>query len=207
MSCSPGCRRCHPRSRRYRYSAPINQRGFCVDRVLAEAARGIAQAAAPEIDAELAELTDGAVTSIHQVARLQGVAAGKRLYRKDAPTAKRSRRCSESSCQRTVRRVLELRQGGAKPPPKDWRLCLRAGVDGRIRGALRYSMALDWPLGRRRVPAAESKAATGRRYRAAIAAVSTGDYAVRQEALSAAAVAVIGDISRSLITAAPGHVR
>ena len=37
---------------------------------LAEAARRIAQAAAPEIDAELAELTGGAVTSINQIARL-----------------------------------------------------------------------------------------------------------------------------------------
>ena len=48
----------------------INERGFHVDRPFAEAARRIAQAAAPEIDAELAELTGGAVTGINQVARL-----------------------------------------------------------------------------------------------------------------------------------------
>ena len=41
----------------------INARGFHVDRALAEAARKIAQAAGPEINAEMAELTDGAVTS------------------------------------------------------------------------------------------------------------------------------------------------
>ena len=51
-------------------SSQINDRGFHVDRPFAEAARLIAQAAAPEIDAELAELTDGAVTGINQVSRL-----------------------------------------------------------------------------------------------------------------------------------------
>ena len=51
-------------------SCRINERGFHVDRQFAEAARRIAQAAAPEIDAELAELTGGAVTGINQVARL-----------------------------------------------------------------------------------------------------------------------------------------
>jgi DNA polymerase len=51
-------------------SCKINARGFCVDRKFAEAARRIAQAAAPEIDQELAEITGGAVTKIGQVARL-----------------------------------------------------------------------------------------------------------------------------------------
>ena len=51
-------------------SSRINERGFHVDRQFAEAARRIAQAAAPEIDAELAEITGGAVTGINQVARL-----------------------------------------------------------------------------------------------------------------------------------------
>ena len=51
-------------------SSQINERGFHVDRQFAEAARRIAQAAGPEIDAELAELTDGAVTGINQVSRL-----------------------------------------------------------------------------------------------------------------------------------------
>ena len=51
--------------------AIINQRGFCIDRDLAEAAHKIAQAAAPEIDAELAEVTGGAVTAVNQLARLQ----------------------------------------------------------------------------------------------------------------------------------------
>jgi len=52
-------------------SCRINARGFCVDREFAEAARRIAQALAPEIDAELAEITGGAVTGINQIKRMQ----------------------------------------------------------------------------------------------------------------------------------------
>jgi hypothetical protein len=49
----------------------INDRGFHVDRRFAEAARKIAMAAAPEIDAELAEITGGAVTGVNQIARMK----------------------------------------------------------------------------------------------------------------------------------------
>jgi DNA polymerase len=52
-------------------STKINARGFHIDRAFAEAARQIAQAAAPEIDAELVSLTAGTVTGINQIARLQ----------------------------------------------------------------------------------------------------------------------------------------
>ncbi len=48
----------------------INRRSFHVDRQFAEAARKIALAGAPEINAELAEITAGAVTGISQVAKL-----------------------------------------------------------------------------------------------------------------------------------------
>jgi DNA polymerase len=54
----------------WQLSCEINARGFHVDRQFAETARKIAQAAAPEINQELAELTGSAVTSIAQVARL-----------------------------------------------------------------------------------------------------------------------------------------
>ena len=52
-------------------STKINDRGFHVDRQFAEAGWEIACAAAPEIDAELAEVTDGAVTGVHQIAKMK----------------------------------------------------------------------------------------------------------------------------------------
>ena len=120
-------------------SNQINERGFHVDRQFAEAARRIAEAAAPEIDAELAEITDGVVTGINQIARLlrwlqqQGCSATKldrkaieKLLESEAPPA-------------PVRRVLELRLGGAQAAVKKIdALLARVGDDDRVRGAFRF---------------------------------------------------------------------
>jgi DNA polymerase len=54
----------------WQLSCKINDRGFCVDRKLAEPARQIAQTSAPENNKEIAEITGGDVTSINQVAKL-----------------------------------------------------------------------------------------------------------------------------------------
>src|SRR5262245_61153469 len=51
-------------------SSRINRRGFYIERAFAEAARKVAEEAATEIDVEIAELTDGKITSINQIARL-----------------------------------------------------------------------------------------------------------------------------------------
>jgi hypothetical protein len=54
----------------WQLSYQINVRGFHIDRAFAEAARKIAEAAAPEIDAEITEITAGDVTGVNQVAKL-----------------------------------------------------------------------------------------------------------------------------------------
>jgi DNA polymerase bacteriophage-type len=99
-------------------STKVNARGFYVDRSFAEAARKIAQAAAPEIDAEITEITKGAVTTISQVARLlswlreQGCGLdnlGRKIIEKQL-------QADDLSLQ--VRRALELRLGGAQAAAK-----------------------------------------------------------------------------------------
>ena len=119
----------------------INARGFRVDRQLAEAARRIARAAAPEIDAELAEITNGAVTAINQVARLlrwlqqQGCTATKL----DRKTLEKLLLDAELLPSPAVRRVLELRLGGAQAALKKIEaLVARAGADGRVKGAYKF---------------------------------------------------------------------
>ena len=108
-------------------SCRINERGFHFDRPFAEAARRIAQAAAPEIDAELAELTDGAVTGASQVDRLR-----QWLQQQGCATEKLDRKAIEKllgddALAAPVRRVLELRLGGAQAAVKkiDALLCPR----------------------------------------------------------------------------------
>ena len=188
-------------------SGKINDRGFCVDRKFAEAARTIAQAAAPEIDQELAGITGGAVTGINQITRLQTW-----LTEQGYPVKKLDRKAIEKLLKDAelmpapVQRVLELRLGGAQAAVKKIdALLARAGNDDRVRGAFRYHGASTgrWagegsqPQNLKR-PAVDDLAA-------AIDAVASGDYEhVRK--LYPRPLSIIGDCSRSMIIAAPGHV-
>jgi DNA polymerase len=186
-------------------SCTINQRGFCVDREFAEAARKIAQAAGPEIDAELAEITGGTVTGINQIARLldwlqQHGYAGEKLDRKAI-----ERQLENEDLPAVARRVLELRLSGAQSAVKKIdALLARASDDDHIRGTFRYHGAATGRWAGEGFQPQNLKRVTVGDLDAAIAAVSTGDYGhVRK--LYDRPLAVVGDCSRSMIIAAPGH--
>ena len=187
-------------------SGQINERGFHVDRQLAEAARRVAQAAVPEIDAELAELTGGAVTGINQVARLlqwlqdQGCAV-QTLGRKTI-----EKLLEQAELPSAVLRVLELRLGGAQAAVKKIdALRARAGDDDRVRGAFRYHGAATGRWAGEGFQPQNLKRPVTEDLAAAIDAVATGDYQhVKQ--LYPRPLAIVGDCSRSMIDAAPGHV-
>src|SRR5262245_8942984 len=154
----------------------INVRGFYIDRAFAEAARKIAEAAAPEIDQEIAELTSGAISSINQVAKLQ--------------TWMLEQGCSIESLDRKaieklllaelppkVQRVLELRLGGAQAAVKKIDALLRrAGGDDRVRGAFRYPGAGTGRWAGEGVQPHNLKRPVIDDLDTAVAAVSTGDY-------------------------------
>jgi DNA polymerase len=187
-------------------SCRVNQRGFGVDPVLAEAARRVAQAAAPEIDAELARITGGAVTGINQVTRLlkwlqqQGYAA-KSLNRKAV-----EQQLAKEELPAAIRQALELRLGGAQAAVKKIdALLARAGADNRVRDTFRYAGAGTGRWAGEGFQPQNLKRPVVEDIDAAIAAVSTGDYAhVRK--LYSRPLSVVGDCSRSMIIAAPGHV-
>ena len=186
-------------------SCQINDCGFCVDRALALAARQIAKAAAPEIDAELAEITGGAVTKIKQIARLmawlmaQGYAA-KSLDRKAA-----EKQLEKDELPPAVRCVLELRLGGAQAAIKKIdALLARAGDDDRVRGSSRHHGASTGRWSGEGFQPQNLKRPTVEDIDAAITAVSAGDYA-HVKSIYPKPLSVVGDLSRSMITAAPGH--
>jgi DNA polymerase len=187
-------------------SCRINERGFRVDREFAEAGRRIAQAAAPKIDAELAEMTSGAVTGINQVARLirwlqdQGCTA-KKLDRKAI-----ERQLETEDLPPPVRRVLELRLGGAQAAVKKIDALLgRAGADHRVRGAFRYHGASTGRWAGEGYQPQNLKRPVVEDVDAAIAAAATGDYE-HVSRLYPQPLSVVGDCSRSMIVAAPSHV-
>jgi DNA polymerase bacteriophage-type len=189
----------------WQLDALVNARGFHFDRALAEAARQIALALTPELNAELLVLTGGAVTTLHQVARLktwltqQGCAVGA------LDKAAIEELLGSEQLPANVRRALEIRQGGAQAAAKKIdALLARCDRDDRIRGALRFHGASTGRWSGNGVQPQNLKRPLTEDLDTAVAAISTGNLAhVRQ--LYPNPLAVIGDISRSMITAAPGH--
>jgi DNA polymerase len=187
-------------------STKINARGFCVDRAFAEAARKIAEQATPEIDLEIQEITGGDVTTINQVARLtvwlQNHGCTLRKLDKEAI----ERQLGKDDLPGPVRRVLELRLGGAQAATKKIKALLaRAGADDRIRGGFRYHGTATGRWSGEGFQAQNLKRPVVEDLDAAIAAVATGNYQ-HVRSLYPRPLAVVGDCSRATICAAPGKV-
>jgi DNA polymerase bacteriophage-type len=186
----------------------INVRGFHVDRAFAEAARKIAEQAGPEIDQEIRELTGSDVTTINQVARLTAWLQdhGCGLQKLDKKAIQRQLEKGDDEVAVPVRRVLELRLNGAQSATKKLgALLARAGDDDRIRGGFRYHGAATGRWGGEGFQPQNLKRPIVDDVNAAIAAVATGDYQ-HVRSLYPRPLAVVGDCSRAMITAAPGHV-
>jgi DNA polymerase len=190
----------------WRLDCIINDRGFHFDRTLALAARKIAQALGPELNAELARLTGGAVASIHQVAKLKTWLTAQGYETTTLDKAVIDELLASEDLPGTVRRVLELRQGGAQAAAKKIDAFLaRCDDDGRIRGTLQFHAASTGRWSGRGVQPQNLKRPLVKDIDAAVAAIATGDLA-HVKKLYPQPLAVIGDITRSLIIAAPGHV-
>ena len=182
----------------------VNERGFRVDRGLAEPARRIAQAATPKLDAELARLTGGAVTGINQLARLQAWLAEQGCS-VESLDKKAIEKLLKTELPPQVQQVLELRLGGAQAAVKKIdALLARAGNDDRIRGAFRYHGASTGRWSGEGFNAQNLKRPVVDDIDAAVAAVATGDYA-HVCSLYPKPLSVVGDCSRSMIVAAPGN--
>jgi DNA polymerase len=192
--------------RHWQLDCLINDRGFHFDRTLALAARKITHALGLEINAELAQLTDGAVTSIHQVARLKGWLVAQGCATNVLAKGAIEQLLGSKDLSATVRRALELRVGGAHAAVRKIDAFLaRCDDDGRIRGAFQYHGASTGRWSGRGVQPQNLKRPVTEDIDAAVAAIATGDLA-HVKTLYLQPLAVIGDISRSLIAAAPGHI-
>lgn len=185
----------------------INDRGFCVDRKFAEAARKIAQAAAPEIDQEIAAITGGAVTKIGQVARLQAWLTEQGYSPNKLDKKAIEKLLLDPDLPAPVQRALELRFGGAQAATKKFDAALaHAGADDRVRGSYKYHGASTGRWAASGFQPQNLKRPDAEAVDAAIAAVGTGDYKLVAELYPQKVLSTVGDCGRSMIVAAPGHV-
>ena len=182
----------------------INSRGFCVDREFAQAALKIAQATGPEINRELIEITGGEIDSANKVAAilkwLHAQGCHMRTLKREAVEEQ-----LEGDLSAPVRRVLELRLGGAQAASKKIvSLLASAGDDDRVRGAFTYHAANTGRWGGTGFQPQNLKRPIEKDLESARAAIATGDLEFVKSKY-AKPLAIIGDCIRSTIIAAPGH--
>jgi DNA polymerase len=182
----------------------INDRGVHIDRPLVEAALKLADQAHAAINAEIAEITAGEVTSVAQVKRILAW-----LNDHGAQLKNIGKKALEKALAKELpdmtRRVIQLRLEGAHAAA-DKLYTMRAWLDAdnRARGCLKYHGASTGRWSSWGIQLQNMKKPLVDDIDAAIAVVSTGDLEqVRQHYPQP--VSVVGDVTRGMITAAPGH--
>lgn len=183
----------------------INDYGFCTDLELAQSCKAVAELVAQEVDAELARITGGVVTSVGQVARTLGWlgAAGVVLSNLNKLTVEQT--LLRDDLPEPARQVLQLRQNGAGAAAKKAQSFIdRTDFDGRLRGSMIYCGAHTgrWSsLGG--VQIHNLKRFEADNIPELIEAVHSRDLG-RIKALHSRPLELLGNLNRSMIVAAPG---
>jgi DNA polymerase len=188
----------------WRLDAQINARGFHVDIELARAAQAIAGQTKTAINAEIALLTNGAITSAGQVTRI-ATFVRERGHQLKGLTKRSVAAVLAREPEDDVRRLLELRRdGGLASAHKIGALFAGVDADGRMRGTLRFHAAATGRFGGVRYQPQNLRRPVTEHLDAAVDAVLSGN--IERVRDLGAPLSIIGDISRSMICAAPRHV-
>jgi DNA polymerase bacteriophage-type len=191
--------------RLWQLDAKINSRGFHVDAALAKAAREIVCKQQSAADAEIAELTGGAITTTNQVRKILAFVR-ERGHQLEGLTKRSVSAVLARDPENDVRRLLELRREGSRASVRKFDALL-AGTDqdGRMRGTLRFHGASTgrWSARRFQPQNLKRPELADIDPEAAIDAILAGD--IKRIRQLGPPLAVVGDISRSMICAAPKH--
>jgi hypothetical protein len=190
----------------WQLDARINDRGIHLDRKLLDAAIQIAEAAQREIDDAMLTLTEGAVGSINQTAKLQAwlSAAGCVVANLQKDTLQKA--LTQTVLQPPVRRAIELRLDGAHAAAKKL-LIMRSWMsddDDRVHGCFRFHGASPGRFTSVGLQMQNLKRPGVKDLAAAIEAVATGDLNHLRSRYPQP-MSVIGDIARALVSAPPGR--
>jgi DNA polymerase len=185
----------------------INERGVHVDVGLIEAALSIGEEARVELDRDVAELTEGAVTAPKQVARIR-----KWLAEHDCPLSNLGKgtvtdALLEPGLSDEARALLALRQNGAGAAAgkfKTLRRWVNGSGDPRIRHAYRYHGASSGRFTSLGVQLHNLRKPELVEVQNAIEAVQSGSLSEMRRRGFNRPLETIGNITRAAITAAPG---
>ena len=184
--------------------AQINDRGIHLDRALIEAAIKLADAAQSKADAELSELTGGAVETSNQVQKLCTW-----LREQGCDVYDAQRETLETSLKDDLppqaRKAIELRLGAPHAATKKFRAMIaRLGADDRVRDSYLFHRASTGRWSSTGIQLQNMKRAKSVKS-TALAAVLTGDLD-HVAKLFPKPMTVVGGMNRATITAAPGHL-
>lgn len=121
----------------------INDRGFLIDRELAEKAVEASAKIKADADETISSLTSGAVTSVGQCERMLKFAADKYGYcLKDFAKATLNSALEDSALPDEIRRLIEIRLEAGKSSIKKFETLLKTvNSDNRLRGCLKFAGA------------------------------------------------------------------
>jgi DNA polymerase bacteriophage-type len=190
----------------WRIDRLINERGFLIDAELLLAEQEILEATEPAINAELAVVTGGAISTIAQVEKLTAWFSEQKFPVSDIKAKTITTLLAREDLPAHVRRVAELRQSGAQVTKVN-AFANHAGSDSRVRNTLRFCAA-----GTRRWGGKDVQPQNFRKPRIspeqieqAAALVRTGDYA-QVAAVFPNVLSTVADLSRFMIRAGEGCV-
>jgi DNA polymerase len=189
----------------WQWSELVNRRGVPVDTDLLGGALEISKQAKCEINAEIAQLTGGAVTSPNQTTRILTWLAANGVDVKDLQRETLHLALTRKLLPDQARRLIELRQAGSLASANKLRTMQGwCGDDNRIRGGFRYHgtstgrfSSLGVQLQNLRKPKSKDILAV------TIEAIGSRDLAALRE-INPVPLSAVGDISRALIKAAAG---
>jgi DNA polymerase len=184
----------------------INDRGIHVDRSLAIAANQIVEQARTYLDKELCEITDGAVGTVHQCARLQQWLADNGCRVEDLNKGTLRRALTRMGLSEKVRRAIEIRLEGARASTSKLNTILAwAGIDDRLRGCFKMNGAKTGRWASNGAQVHNFPRQTVDDLDPLIEAVSAGDIEHVRQACALPPMEVVSAIMRAVICAAPGH--
>ena len=186
--------------RLWELDAEINDRAIPLDVELLHAALAAVEIEQNNINQEFIAHTQGCPGSINEVAQLLTWLQDKGCDVKNVRSATLEAKLKQDDLSPTVRRVIELRLAGAHASVNKLRTMAQWCDSGRVRGAFRYHGASTGRFTSLGVQLQNLKRPETEDLDAAIAAVASGNLNGYEQPM-----AVIGDISRAIIAASPGH--
>jgi DNA polymerase bacteriophage-type len=185
--------------------AAINDRGIYIDGKLLDAAIQVAEAAQREINAELQSITGGVVSSINQAQALITWLPTHDCAVTDLKKPTLRKALTRKHLSSTARRAIELRLDGAQAATaKLTTMAAWRNGDGPARGTLRFHGASTGRWSSHGIQLQNLKRPIVGDMAEAIAMVGTGELEALRNKYPQP-MSVIGDITRALICAQPGH--